>query len=98
MKDESAALIAKNTWDLVPRPVGSNIVIGKWIFKHKFNSCLPGLIKPPGQASTQIYEPFMVLGLTKYSHISVYCRQVWSFSPSVLPYSILDQLPGYMHF
>jgi hypothetical protein len=52
MKDESAALIAKNTWDLVPRPVGSNIVIGKWIFKHKFNSCLPGLIKPPGQAST----------------------------------------------
>jgi hypothetical protein len=38
MEEESAALIANNTWDLVPRPVGSNIVISKWIFMHKFNS------------------------------------------------------------
>jgi hypothetical protein len=27
-----------DTWDLVPRPVGSNVATGKWIFKHKFNS------------------------------------------------------------
>jgi hypothetical protein len=38
MEEEFAALIANNTWDLIPRPVGSNIIIGKWIFKHKFNS------------------------------------------------------------
>jgi hypothetical protein len=38
MEEEFAALIVNNTWDLVPRPVGSNIVTGKWIFKHKFNS------------------------------------------------------------
>jgi hypothetical protein len=38
MEEEYAALIANNNWDLVPRPVGSNIVTDKWIFKHKFNS------------------------------------------------------------
>jgi hypothetical protein len=38
MEEEFAALIDNNTWDLVPCPVGSNIVTDKWIFKHKFNS------------------------------------------------------------
>jgi hypothetical protein len=37
MEEEFTALIANNTWDLVPHPVGSNIVTGKWISKHKFN-------------------------------------------------------------
>jgi hypothetical protein len=38
MEEEYDALIANNTWELVLRPVGSNVVTGKWIFKHKFNS------------------------------------------------------------
>jgi hypothetical protein len=38
MEEEFATLITNNTWDLVPRPVGSNVFTGKWIFKHKFNS------------------------------------------------------------
>jgi hypothetical protein len=38
MEEEYDALITNNTWDLVPRPVGSKVVTGKWIFKHKFNS------------------------------------------------------------
>jgi hypothetical protein len=38
VEEEYDALITNNTWDLVPRHVGSNIVTDKWIFKHKFNS------------------------------------------------------------
>jgi hypothetical protein len=38
MEEEYDALITNNTWDVVPHPVGSNIIIDKWIFKHKFNS------------------------------------------------------------
>jgi hypothetical protein len=38
MEEEFAALITNNTWDLVPHPVGSNVITDKWIFKYKFNS------------------------------------------------------------
>jgi histone deacetylase 1/2 len=35
MAEELSALSQKNTWTLVPRPPGKNIVGGKWIFKTK---------------------------------------------------------------
>jgi hypothetical protein len=38
MEEEYTAVITNNTWDLVSRPVGSNVITGMWIFKHKFNS------------------------------------------------------------
>jgi histone deacetylase 1/2 len=38
MEEEYAALISNNTWDLVPCPSGTNIVRGKWVFHHKFNT------------------------------------------------------------
>jgi hypothetical protein len=37
MEEEFVALIANSTWDLIPRPVGCNVITDKWIFKHKFN-------------------------------------------------------------
>ncbi|WVZ87097.1 hypothetical protein U9M48_033789 [Paspalum notatum var. saurae] len=38
MTEEYQALIDNNTWRLVPRPPGANVVTGKWIFKHKFHA------------------------------------------------------------
>jgi hypothetical protein len=68
MEEEFAALIANNTWDLVPRPVGSNVVTGKWIFKHKFNSdgslerykarwVLRGFTQRPGVDYDETFSP-----------------------------------------
>lgn len=36
MKDEHTVLLRNNTWDLIPCLSRANIVISKWIFKHKF--------------------------------------------------------------
>jgi hypothetical protein len=38
MEEEYATLMSNSTWDLVPRPRDANIVIGKWIFKHKLKA------------------------------------------------------------
>ena len=38
MTDKYSALMQNGTWTLVPCPSGANIVSGKWIFKHKFDS------------------------------------------------------------
>jgi hypothetical protein len=35
MEEEYGALISNGTWELVPRPLGSNVITGKWVFTHK---------------------------------------------------------------
>jgi hypothetical protein len=68
MKEGFAALIANNTWDLARRPIGSNVVIGKWIFKHNFNSddsldrykahwVLRGFTQRPGVGYDETFNP-----------------------------------------
>jgi hypothetical protein len=38
MEEEYAALMSNCTWEQVPQPRGSNMMINKWIFTHKFLS------------------------------------------------------------
>jgi hypothetical protein len=37
MEEEHVALLQNHTWDLVRRPPHANVVMGKWIFRHKFH-------------------------------------------------------------
>lgn len=38
MGEEHRALLQNSTWGLVPRSPRANVVSGKWIFKHKFQT------------------------------------------------------------
>jgi hypothetical protein len=38
MVEEYGALISNGTWELVPRPQGSNVVTGTWVFTHKLRA------------------------------------------------------------
>jgi len=35
MEEEYAALLADQTWDLLPRTSNANVVTGKWIWTHR---------------------------------------------------------------
>jgi hypothetical protein len=38
MTDEYKALVDNGTWRLVPRPPHTNVISGKWVFKHKYRA------------------------------------------------------------
>ena len=37
MKEELDALMANNTWVIVPLPLGQHAIGSKWVYKIKFN-------------------------------------------------------------
>jgi hypothetical protein len=68
MEDEYEALISNGTWKLVPRPQGSNVVTGKWVFTHKlradgtldrYKTCwvLRGFTQCPGVNYNETFSP-----------------------------------------
>ena len=68
MEEEHAALLRNQTWDLVPRPPRSNVVTGKWIFKHKLQAdgslerykarwVLRGFTQRPGVDFDETFSP-----------------------------------------
>jgi hypothetical protein len=66
MEEEYNALLLNNTWDLVARPAGTNVISG--IFKHKFNAdsslecykarwVLQGFTQRPGIDFDETFSP-----------------------------------------
>jgi len=68
MEEEHDALLKNHTWDLVPRPPRTNLVTGKWIFKHKLEAdgslerykarwVLRGFTQRPGVDFDETFSP-----------------------------------------
>jgi hypothetical protein len=68
MEEEYGALISNGTWELVSRPQGSNIIIGKWVFTYKLRAdgtldhykahlVLRGFTQHPGVDYDETFSP-----------------------------------------
>ena len=68
MEEEHATLLQNHTWDLVPCPPRANIISGKWVYKHKFQSdgslerykahwVLRGFTQRPGVDFAETFSP-----------------------------------------
>jgi hypothetical protein len=76
MEEEYDALISNGTWELVPRPQGSNVVTGKWVFTHKlcadvtldrYKACwvLRGFTQRPGVDYDETFSPVVKLATVR---------------------------------
>ncbi|XP_019108082.1 uncharacterized mitochondrial protein AtMg00810-like [Beta vulgaris subsp. vulgaris] len=75
MCDEYNALIKNNTWTLVERPPGANVIRCMWLFKHKF--CFDGTFER--------YKAQLVVN-GKNQEVGIDCDE--TFSPVVRPNTI----------
>jgi hypothetical protein len=76
MEEEYEALLSNNTWDLVSRPPGANVVTSKWIFKNKLKVngsldrykarwVLHGFTQRPGEDYDETFSPSSSLPLSR---------------------------------
>jgi hypothetical protein len=88
MQAEFSALVSNHTWDLLPRPPRSNVVTGKWIFKHKFKAdgsferykarwVLRGFTQCPGVDFTETFSP-VVKPATVRTVLSLALSRSWT--------------------
>jgi len=100
MEEEFSALMSNNTWTLVPRPPGANIVTGKWIFRHKFHAdgsldrykarwVLRGFTQRPGVDYHETFSP-VVKPATVRTVLSLALSQDW-------PIHQLDVKNAFLH-
>ena len=100
MEEEFDALMANDTWTLVPRPAGTNLVTGKWIYRHKFHAdgsldrykarwVLRGFIQRPGIDYDETFSP-VVKPATAHTVLSLALSQDW-------PIHQLDVKNAFLH-
>jgi len=100
MQEEYDALLMNHTWDLVPRPPQSNVVSGKWVFKHKFKAdgtleqykarwVLRGFTQRPGIDFDETFSP-VVKPATVRTVLSLSLSRSW-------PIHQLDVKNAFLH-
>ena len=100
MEEEYAALLANQTWNLVPRPSGGNVVTGKWIWTHKRRAdrtlerymarwVLRGFTQRPGVDYDETFSP-VVKPATVRTVLSLALSRTW-------PVHQLDVKNAFLH-
>ena len=100
MEEEYEALMANQTWDLVPRPPGGNVVTGKWIWTHKRHAdgsldrykarwVLRGFTQRPGVDYDETFSP-VVKPATVRTVLSLALSRSW-------PVHQLDVKNAFLH-
>jgi histone deacetylase 1/2 len=93
MEEEYEALLANQTWDLVPRPSGCNVVTGKWIWtikrredgtleRYKARWVLRGLTQRPGVDYDETFSP-VVKPATVCTVLSLVLSRSWPVHSSM---------------
>jgi hypothetical protein len=88
MEEEYAALLTNHTWDLVSCPPGTNVVTGKWLFRHKLTSdgsldrykarwVLRGFTQRPGVDYDETFSP-VVKFATVCAVLSLALSRAWA--------------------